>query len=321
MSLPSESVPVLIIAYKRYDTTRKVVDAVRAAGTREVYFAANAPNPNSPNDERQCSQVRSLIDDFRPSVKVHTLFRTQHLSAKESIVSAIDWFFDNVHEGIILEDDCVPALSFFPFCGEMLAKYRNEPTVMHIGASNFQPSQNWDSRSYYFSRYSYIWGWATWRRAWKTFDVTLEELSQHDFGRTVDARFRSDAERSYWCLLYRYLMGGQIDTWDYQWNFSVWAKGGYSIVPGVNMVSNIGFGNHATNTTSADSKFANLPVREIEFPLQYAESLEYCDPADANDSDNLFGISRSYRSFHLKIRVAKLLSRSVRTKLKKLLRW
>jgi hypothetical protein len=312
--------PVLLITYKRLDTTMRVLDRISAVRPVKLYIASNAPNPLSAGDDVKVNTVRNAIKEkINWPCKVVSLFRTEHLSAKHSISSAITWFFEQETEGIILEDDCLVDTSFFYFAQECLERYRNDERVMQIGASNFQQGRKWNESSFYFSRYNHIWGWASWKRAWQHFDLSLKSLDKQDFKRNVAEIFKRPQDKTYWSAMFDYVKSGNIDTWDYQWMFSMWAKKGSSIIPQVNLVENIGFGVDATNTLNPTKDILLLKAGAVYFPLKHPEHVSIEENADAITSDTFFHISKSYRRRHLKIIIASKLPPGLKRSLKKLL--
>jgi hypothetical protein len=187
------------------------------------------------------------------------------------MASGLNWVFSRVSEAIILEDDCLPSASFFRFCSELLNRYRDDPQVMHIGGSNFLPGRRMTPYSYYFSRYAHIWGWATWSHAWRNMDLELKTWRNFK-NATIKQVFTDPIERKHWVHKLKPISTGErIDTWDYSWQYSVWAQGGLCVVPQTNLVANIGFRDDATHTRT-DSERANLPVvglpRKLTHPLQ-----------------------------------------------------
>jgi len=312
-------VPVLIIIYKRAETTAKVLEALSIVQPTHIYVAANAPNPDNTSDPAKVAEVRSLFDHISWPCTVTRLFRTEHLSAKNSISSAISWFFQEVEEGIILEDDCEVNESFFRLAADCLDKYRNDESIFQINASNFQFGNARGDADYYFSRYNHIWGWASWRRAWQHFKLNPADLQKEAVFAGIDKTFIRPQDRSYWRAMYRYAMSGRIDTWDYQWMFSFWSAGGIAITPNQNLVSNLGFGADATNSISTDDRVSNLPKHELHNPIIHPISKEVNNEADDFTSDEFFGISKSYKNGHLKIRIATLLPVAFKKRVKKLL--
>lgn len=262
--------PVLLVIFNRPETTRQVFEAIRNAKPPRLYIAADGPRPEVASDLEQCAKAREIVRDVDWDCKVKTLFRDKNLNCGVGPSSAFTWFFEHEEEGIILEDDCVPSQSFFWFCQELLERYRDDTRVMHIGGNNFLNGWQKDSDySYYFSHCGHVWGWATWRRAWKKFDfqIKLYERARkehyfHDF-------FANRFEKTYRLNKFNKTRSrnGSTDWWDYQWDFARYIHSGLAIVPNKNLVRNIGFGSMATHTQNGNSKDAHMEALDIEFPL------------------------------------------------------
>jgi hypothetical protein len=253
--------PVLFLIYNRADTTQKVFDAIQKAKPKYLYVAADGPKNNS-SDEAKCRYTRSIIAEVDWDCEVKTLFRDQNMGCRPAVSSAIKWFFDNEEEGIILEDDCLPHSDFFSFCEAMLATYRNNPKVMHITGGNFQFGQKRGDASYYFSRIAHIWGWATWRRAWSNYDVDMNDYPQFLKLPDRSSYFADKSSEKYW-LFYFSKVYKKAGTWDYQWTYAVMKNKGLCIIPNVNLISNIGFGNQATHAEKKTDPVANMAVESI----------------------------------------------------------
>lgn len=179
------------------------------------------------------------------------------------MATGLTWAFEQAEELIILEDDCLPNLSFFKYCEELLTRYRDNQQVMMISGDNFQPEPR-SQESYYFSRWPHIWGWASWRSAWNHFDVEIKDWPKTKQDGLLKDSFGSEFEFHYWSGIFDQIYQGRIDTWDFSWAYAFWKNNGLSILPEVNLVSNIGFGNSATHTTDPSSKLAYLPTQEIK---------------------------------------------------------
>jgi hypothetical protein len=216
------------------------------------------------------------------------LFRDRNLGCKQAVSQALDWFFECEPEGIVLEDDCVPDPSFFRYCDELLEHYREDERIALISGDNFQFGRLYGESSYYFSRYCHIWGWASWRRAWRRYDRDINAWPAfRDNGgleRVFGARPR---EVRYWRRILDEVHQGRIDTWDYQWNFAVWAQSMLTILPQKNLVKNIGFGVDATHTTGR-SKFADMRAEKLDFPLRHPSSFETSAAADDYTAEQMF---------------------------------
>jgi hypothetical protein len=153
------------------------------------------------------------------------------------------WVFEQVDEAIILEDDTLPDPSFFPFCEELLEKYRHDERVMHISGDNWLVGQKEMAESYSFSRYSLSWGWACWRRAFRLYDPEIKLWPLVRETRWLEDVIGDDRAVEYWKEIFDLAHAGieKIETWDYQWLFTIWIHHGLSILPGRNLISNLGF--------------------------------------------------------------------------------
>ena len=272
--------PVLFIIFNRPDTTELVFEQIRKARPGQLFIAADGPRPNRPDDALRCTQTRTIVANIDWPCTVRTLFREQNLGCKRAVSLAIDWFFEQVEEGIILEDDCLPESTFFTYCTEMLARYRNDTRVMHVGGMTFQTNRNATTgASYYFSGYTYIWGWATWRRAWQCYNVDPTENARH---LTLEAPYFN--ERVRWVL--KETIAGRIDSWDTQWLVAMRRYGGLSIVPIVGQIHNIGFGFGATHTVRKPRWLSKLVIGPIG-PLVHPAEVTINTEADWHDATHI----------------------------------
>ncbi len=257
--------PVLFLVYKRPDTTRQVFEAIRQAKPPRLYVAADGPKKDIPGEAEKVKQVRDIVlNGVDWDCEVKTLFREENLGCKYGVSGGIDWFFETEEEGIILEDDTLPSQSFFWFCQELLGKYRDDERVGHIGGTNPIPNLSNDS-SYFFSKYNRIWGWASWNRAWKEFDVEIKCWPVVKKEKILQSVFTKKVARNYE-KIFSAVYKREIDTWDYQWFLARLLK--YkAIIPSVNLVANIGFGENATHTLKKNHYLSNLKTSDVKFPM------------------------------------------------------
>jgi hypothetical protein len=280
--------PVAFIIFNRPDTTAKVFEAIRQAKPPKLFVIADGPRSDRPDEAAKCSAARAIIDGVDWECEVLTNYSDVNLGCKLRVSIGLDWVFKNVEEAIVLEDDCLPHPSFFTFCEELLGKYRDDSRVMQICGSNlFNNKLNIDD-SYYFSKYGPIWGWASWRRAWKYYDVNMKLWTEvRDKKLYLDFCLTKE-ESSQRLDLYDRLSQNKIDTWDYQWSFARMINSGLSITPHVNLISNIGFRKDATHVTDKNSPLANLPVYAIAPPLNHPSFIVRNIQADKTYSRQAF---------------------------------
>jgi len=273
-------VPVLLAVYSRADTAEKVLDAISVVKPTRLFIASNAPNSLKPGDEEKVAAVRSMIErKLNWPCKIERLYRTEHLGAGESLSSSMIWFFKEVEEGIVLEDDTLPDPSFFNYCRELLNYYRNDPDVFLISGNNFQNGKQRGDGSYYFSTYAGTWGYASWKRAWEGYDFSLKSMNKDLFEKILDEQFSNEGEKNTWRTTYENFRAGKYDTWDFQFCFDRWRRKGKGIAPNVNLITNIGFGNNATHCVNPDDPAANLPLGSIN-KIIHPSSKNICDEAD-----------------------------------------
>jgi hypothetical protein len=270
---PTEfTTPVLLLIFSRPHTTRQVFESIRRVRPTRLYVAADGPREGKPGEAEKCEETRRIIHEVDWPCEVKTLFQEKNLNCGVGPATAITWFFENEEAGIILEDDCVPCQSFFWFCQELLDKYRNDTRIMQIGGNNHLAGWQKDKDySYYFSIHGHTWGWATWRRAWQLYDFDIKNYPEVLKKGYLDDVFLSKLETKYTLrkLDQIYNSKVRVDLWDYQWEFAKVINSGLSIVPQVNLVSNVGFGKDATHTLNAKSADANMAAKDIEFPLKH----------------------------------------------------
>jgi hypothetical protein len=262
--------PVLFIVFNRPDTTQEVFEAIRKAKPTKLFIAADGPRMNRPGETEKCALVRRIIDEgINWPCEVYRLNRDKNLGCKLAPSSAISWFFENVEEGIVLEDDCLPHPTFFRFCAELLEKYRDDERVMNIGG--FNPLGEWksDIQSYHFCYHGATWGWASWRRAWRYFDLEMNLWSEPEARDRIRDVLSNPGMYNWLRQSFNDVYHRKLDTaWDYQWLFARLLYSGLSVVPCVNLVSNIGFHDEATHTFNAAASIANSALYPMSFPLK-----------------------------------------------------
>jgi hypothetical protein len=277
---PLPNPPVLLLVFNRPDLARRVFSRIRQARPRQLFVAADGPRRDRPGEVELCSEARKVINGVDWPCDVKTLFRDTNLGCDAAVESAIHWFFDHVEEGIILEDDCLPDASYFPYCAEMLEMYRQDKLIMSITGCCFQPDGFSADTSYFFTRYPYTWGWATWRRAWKLFKNTPAEYPcLFDF-EWLSKFLGSEMAARYWSVIITRCHENKTSAWDYRWIFSIWANQGLGVQPTQNLMTNIGFDHRATHTPAECAETFHRPAQSMPFPLRHPTSVTRNEDAD-----------------------------------------
>jgi hypothetical protein len=287
MTEPRLETPVALFLFRRPERTRRIFERIRGARPKQLFLIADGPL--SADDRPGCEQARAVAEEIDWPCEVTRDFSDSNLGLKQRIPSGIDGVLREVDRAIILEDDCLPDPAFFGYCDELLDRYADEDRVMHVSGSQLLRSLPASDASYHFSRYVHVWGWATWRRAWRHFDLELREwhaLDRDAREARLRSQFAAESERRYW----RYVWDSshEIENWDAQWSYAVLSRMGLAANPNRNLISNIGFGEEATNAIEDPFGIAARPLEGMGFPVVHPASIERDTAVDAAASELLF---------------------------------
>ena len=285
--------PVLLITFNRPDHTHRVLQRILDTRLSNLYIFQDGARSGNVTDETKCAEVRRAIDELIDGadwqIDVHKYYSDSNLGCGPGPAAAISWFLGEVGKGIIIEDDALPASDFFGYAEQLLERYDNDDNVMAIGSMQL-PGKKYGDGSYYFSKMNHtLCAWATWKRAWEKFDISLSnvtEIGLNDSLKKYGARLR---EREYWLarLAEIHKDGLAGSSWDQQFWMTIWMAGGKGILPNVNLCSNIGFDESATHTFDSNNLMAKTPTDRI-LPLVHPSSEKICRKADSDFQKNYF---------------------------------
>ncbi len=289
--------PVVLLVFNRPAPTERVFSAIREARPARLLVVADGPRSDRAEDFTRCGEVRNIVEQIDWPCAVERVYAEENMGCKRRVASGLDWVFSRVEEAIILEDDCLPDPTFFRFCQEMLDRYRDDERVMSVCGSN--PLGRWkaDLQRYHFSLYGGVWGWATWRRAWRFYDVDMTLWLNPESRLHICELLGGGNLYRMRALEFDRVAAGHVDTWDYQWSFAQLNRSGLTLVSATNLVSNIGFNADATHTVNPNNAFAALPTLPCQFPLE----INHLVAADPDYDAELLTKSLSERPFLLKL--------------------
>jgi hypothetical protein len=286
--------PVALIIFNRPDTTRIVFNEIAKAMPQQLLIIADGPRKKKSGEWEKCRETRAIVEQVNWECDVIRDYSDINLGCRNRLSSGLDWVFEQVEEAIILEDDCVPHPTFFQFCSELLERYRYDDRVSQIGGSNFLFHQFPMKDSYYFSSFQFVWGWATWKRAWKHYDVNMRKWPEYRNSRGREPLFGSNKLAKFYGSIFQKVYQGKIDTWDYQWFFANLIRRSVSIIPGQNLISNIGFGTGATHTKHTHP-LENIQRQALTFPLNHPDRIQTSLEYDRHVFDKYINISKLKR--------------------------
>lgn len=262
-------VPILLLVFRRPEITKKLFNEIRKIKPHKLFIGCDGPRENVLGEKEKVEAVKDIFKNIDWDCDVETLFFNENKGSKMAESMAMNWFFENVEEGIILEDDCIPGEDFFEYCKEMLEYYRHDKRIMLISGSNFQFGHIRGESSYYFSKFPATWGWATWKRAWKYYDVNISDLPEFKREKVILSVTLNKTAQKYFSNHLEDVYKGKIDAWDTQIFFMLWAYHGLAVVPNVNLISNIGIGEDSVNTEKGKTAINFIPIKNVEFPLKH----------------------------------------------------
>jgi hypothetical protein len=264
--------PVVFLIFNRPDTTAKVFEAIRKARPQKLLIVADGPRQDRPGEVEKCDATRKIVERIDWDCEALRNYSTTNLGCRTRVASGLDWVFEQVEEAIILEDDCLPHPTFFRYCDELLERYRTDQRVASIRGDNW-PGGALDDYSYRFTIYPSIWGWATWRRVWRNYDVDMKEWPSHRSAPWLRDWIGTGSATKEWQTYFDKTYRKENNTWDFQFVFAAWCQSQYSIVPAVNLISNIGVGLESTHVMRDDNPRLNRPAEEIAFPLKHPSAI------------------------------------------------
>ncbi|MDD3084041.1 MAG: nucleotide-diphospho-sugar transferase [Candidatus ainarchaeum sp.] len=272
-------IPILFLVFNRLDTTKQVFEEIKKARPKKLYVAADGPR--NIEEEKKTDAVRKhVLDNINWNCEVKTLFRKKNLGCGKAVSQAITWFFKNEEMGIILEDDCLPSQSFFPFCEELLKKYKNDEKVMQISGFNPVSKNKYSDTDYLFSYSGSIWGWATWRRAWEKYDFDMKTFPKFKKLNKIENFYFNKKIIKSKLKNFELIYLKKIDTWDYQWSYSRLFNQGISIISSKNLIRNIGFGIESSNNKGSGKRFFFMKLENIIFPIIHQSNIKINEKFD-----------------------------------------
>lgn len=264
--------PVVLTIFNRPDLTELVFRAIAQAKPKQLFVLADGPRESA--EAPLCERTRAVIREVDWDCDVMTDFSEVNLGCRQRCASGFDWVFSHVDAAIFLDDDCVPDPTFFRFCEEMLDYYRDDTRVMMVTGSNYLTSWKADRQSYHFSYFGSPWGWASWKRAWKFYDVSMRGWGDNENRARIRDVLADEECFSFQARRFDILLGNPADrhSWDLPWSFARLLQSGLTVVPSVNLISNHGClgGGNALEPTHP---IAYLPTTPMPFPIRLQKSV------------------------------------------------
>jgi hypothetical protein len=255
-------VPVAFVIFNRPSATQLSFESIRRAQPSRLFLISDAPRLDRDGEQDLVQQSREIAENIDWACDVKKIYAESNMGCGKRISSGITEAFLEVDRLIVLEDDCVADDSFYDYCDSLLAHYETDHRLMAVTGNNFQQGRSRTESSYYFSKYPHCWGWATWRRAWDLFDLSIKDWPEFRDTDQLQTICHSPREIQYWTKVFDQVYAGKSHSWAFPWTLSCWMNHGLTAIPDVNLVSNIGFGADATHTQKVNGQ-ATLPTHAL----------------------------------------------------------
>ena len=271
--------PIALIAFNRPDVTKQTFKQIKKKKPEKLFLIVDGPREGNFQDLKNNEKVKKIISNIDWKCKVYKNFSKKNLGLKKRIVSGLNWVFKNVDRAIILEDDCYATNNFFIFCEKLLNLYKSNKKIHVITGNNFQAGPV-NNNSYYFSKYSHIWGWATWRRTWKLYDDDDKKIKKFLNSRKFKKVCGISGEQKYWRNMYSQIKSGDLKSWAFYFLINIWDKEGITITPNLNLVKNLGINKKSFSNLNENYLQINISKKTLKFPLIHPKKLKVDEKAD-----------------------------------------
>ncbi len=295
-------VPVLVTGFNRPDCLKALLGRLLDLNVKSIYVSLDGPRESNVADQILVDKCRKVVDEFSSRMQIQSHFHDTNLGCGRAMSDSITWFFSNVEEGIILEDDILPGIDFFNFCQELLHRYRNDPKVFAVSGYDLYPGDCASPRdaSYRFSSFTCVWGWATWRRSWQGYEFDIVKWrTRLPWYRHWRAVGWSILATNFWAAAFDQVAKGTLDTWDYQLVLSQMLRDQVTATPNGSLVENHGFGPQATHTSMPQ---ASKKMQTINWPLRHPK-VKVDSQADNIIVRTVYGFSLRVMARHMLRRV------------------
>jgi len=298
------NVPVALIFFARPDVLKETFAAIRAAKPKQLFLIQDGSRLNHKDDLKKIVQCREIVSNVDWECEVRTNYSDLNLGCGMRVYSGISWAFEYVDRLAIIEDDCVPCVSFFQFCEEVLEKYKSDERINMISGMNHEGISQRITADYLFTESGSIWGWATWKRVWDTVDFNLSCIKNHEIERLINNLHGPFLFKEGRKKLSKLEDGQNLTSWSHQFGINMYIHSRLNIVPKYNLITNIGLTENGANSVTS-LKFIPKGLRrvyfmkthEMQFPLKHPNFV-INDIEFRNKVERIMGVGHPFVNFY-----------------------
>lgn len=266
---------VLIIFFARPEPLFKVFEQIKLARPSKLYLYQDGPRENRPDDVENILLCRKIVEDIDWNCEVHKMYQEKNYGVDPSEYIAQKWMFSTEEYGVVLEDDDVAALNFFPYCKELLERYKDDKRIGIICGMNQMEVYQDTPDSYIFTKSGSITGWATWKRNIDLWDSTYKWLDDPHAHRVLKG-VMGDKDYTNFIKVASANRESGKEHYESILGACFYLNNHLNIVPKYNLISNIGIGMNAAHGATSMEILPKgirgiffMKTYEIELPLSH----------------------------------------------------
>ena len=255
-------VPILIVAYNRPWMFERVLSAVIDAGIKNIYVQIDGPREL--NDHKLIDTNLEIINKFKTldlTLKVSVL--EKNFGIRYSVPRAVNWVLSENDEVIVLEDDAIPAKTFFIFMKSMLRKYKDSEEIFNISGYSCIPHDHLASNTQIrLTKYPDSYAWATWKNKWLIYNDQLPNFFKIKELRILQKKTSNIYEALIWRREFLNARNDLISSWAYRWLYSMWSNDKLSLNCNINLITYVG--QEVGSNVTLSQKWSEIPIGEYE---------------------------------------------------------
>lgn len=277
-------IPVVLIIFKRSDTVLRILERVRTVKPKKLYLLGDEGRDDI--EIQRVHQVRETIEqaiDWPCELIKNYAERNRGVHA--NIGLGAKWIFEREECAIFLEDDNLPEVSFFGYCKELLARYRDDNRILWICGTNYLPVfEPKNGASYMFTQHLLPCGWASWANKFNVFyddalslayDPYVIRNMQSTYG---DKKLYKQQLTNIMNEKRKKDSGKRFASWDFHMVLSIRANNLFGISPSYNQIRNIGVDEDSIHGGSdinniMTKRFCGMDSMPIRLPLSHPKTV------------------------------------------------
>ena len=267
-------IPVLILFFNRPEQLRRVFEQVRLARPSRLFLYQDGPRNDA--DMPGIMACRQVVEDVDWDCQVERMYQERNYGCDPSEYISQKWAFSHVDKCVVLEDDDVPAVSFFAFAKEMLDRYEHDERITMVCGFNVEEQTSDVTDSYFFSTNFSIWGWASWRRVVDQWDEHYTWLDDDEAVSRLQTLIRERGYRDDFLPMCRKHRAQGKAFYETIFWAHLLLSNGLCIVPVRNLINNLGatadsthFGGELATLPRGYRRIFTMKRYEMDMPLRH----------------------------------------------------